>query len=123
MIELLKGFPSNVVAICCKGQVTRADYGTVLVPAALEALRHNQKVRLYYETDADFKGFDAGAMWEDFKIGMEHLSRWERVAVVSDVEWIRHATKFFGFLMPHRTKVFSRAEAAAAREWIGAEEH
>jgi hypothetical protein len=25
---------------------------------------------------------------EDFKFGMEHITRWERVAVVTDVEWI-----------------------------------
>jgi hypothetical protein len=28
---------------------------------------------------------------EDFKIGVEHLSRWERVAVVTDIDWIKHA--------------------------------
>jgi hypothetical protein len=38
-----------------------------------------------------FSGIDAGAVWEDFRVGMEHLSRWERMAVVTDVEWLRLA--------------------------------
>jgi hypothetical protein len=51
---------------------------------------------------------------------MEHLTRWERIAVVTDVEWIEHAVRFFGFLMPATVKLFSRADAAQARQWIKA---
>jgi SpoIIAA-like len=118
MIKKLTDFPGNVAAFVCKGRVTRADYDAVLLPAVQSALSTHDKVRLYYETDADFAGLEAGAMWEDFKVGVEHLTRWERVAVVTDVQWIRHAVRFFGFLMPGATKLFSRSEAAQAREWI-----
>lgn len=93
--------------------MTRADYDTVLVPAGLNALRTHEKVRLYYETSADF-ALDAGAAWEDFKVGMEHFTRWERVAVVIDIDWIRHAVRFSSFLMPTTTKILSSADAAAA---------
>ena len=118
MIETLPGFPGNIIACLCKGRVTKADYDAVLVPAVREALRTHEEVRLYYETDADFAGIDAGAAWEDFKIGMEHFTRWERIAVVTDVEWIKHMVRLFGFLMPSATRLFSRSEAAQAREWI-----
>ena len=118
MIEQLSGFPSNVVAVVCKGRVTKSDYDLVLVPAVLKALRAHEKIRLYYETGADFAGIDPGAIWDDFKVGMEHLMRWQRIAVVTDVEWIRHAVRFFSFLMPRTTKLFSQLEAAKAREWI-----
>jgi hypothetical protein len=118
MIKQLTDFPGNVAAFVCKGRVTKEDYDAVLVPAVRNALRTNNKVRLYYETDADFAGLEPSAMWEDFKIGVEHLTRWERVAVVTDVEWIKHAVRFFSFIMPGATKLFSRSEAAQAREWI-----
>lgn len=118
MIEQLAGFPSNVVAFVCKGRVTRADYDSVLVPEVLKALQAHDKIRLYYETDVDFAGIDPGAMWDDFKIGIEHLTRWQRIAVVTDVEWIRHAVRFFSFLMPGTTRLFSRDEAVRARDWI-----
>jgi len=70
-----------------------------------------------YES-ADFAGIDAGAVWEDFKVGMEHLSRWERVALVTDVEWMKQTMRFFSFLMPGATKAFPLAKAAEARAWI-----
>ena len=59
MIELLKGFPDNVVAVSCRGEVTRKDYDTVLIPAAEKALESNEKVRLLYEAGPEFDGGDA----------------------------------------------------------------
>ena len=118
MIVQLTDFSSNVVAFVCKGHVTKADYDAVLVPAVLNALRAHDKVRLYYETGPDFAGIDPGAMWEDFKVGMEHLTRWERVALVTDIEWIKQTVRLWGFLMPASTRVFPTSEASQAREWI-----
>jgi SpoIIAA-like len=120
MIEQLTDFPDNVAAFRCTGQVTKVDYLRVLVPAVLGKLRTHDKVRVYYETAKNFSGFEAGAMWEDFKVGVEYLTRWDKVAVVSDVDWIGKAVRFFAFLMPATTTLFSQAEAAQARAWISA---
>jgi SpoIIAA-like len=117
MIERLKDFPANVLAFVCRGKVTRSDYDTVLVPAVNEALKKGGRLRLYYETDGDFS-IEPGAMWEDFKVGMEHLTRWERMAVVTDIDWIKHTMRFFSFMMPGELRAFPRSEAAAARAWL-----
>ena len=118
MIEVLKGFPKKVLAFACKGRVTRRDYETVLIPAVQEALQQGGKVRLYYQIGADFSGIEAGAVWEDFKVGMEHILRWERIAVVTDVDWIRHTIHAFSFVIPGAVRIFPSAEEAKAREWI-----
>ena len=91
---------------------------SVLVPAVEKTLEKHKRVRLYYETPADFAGIDPGAIWEDFKVGMEHFTRWERVAVVTDVVWIKQTMMLFGFLMPAAMKSFPISEAAQARAWI-----
>lgn len=118
MIEVLKGFPENVAAYVCHGHVSKADYDTVLMPDVSDRLSRNEKLRLYYEVDPDFAGIDPGAIWEDTKVGLSHFLRWERFAVVTDVEWMRHSVKLFGFLMPGELRVFPLADAAQAREWI-----
>ena len=120
MIEHLKSFPGNVVGFVCHGHVTRPDYATVLIPAVEKALKEHDKVRLYYETAPDFAGIEPSAVWEDTKVGMSHLLRWERVAVVTDEEWIKHTMKFFSFMIPGELRVFPTTEAAAARTWIAA---
>ena len=120
MIEMLKGFPENALAVACRGKITRRDYETVLIPAVEAALKTHDKLRLYYEIDADFTGVEAGAVLEDMKVGLEHLSRWERVALVADVEWIRCTMMAFAFMMPCPVKAFHTNDAAAARAWITA---
>ena len=82
MIEALKDFPENVVAFVWHGHVTKNDYATVRVPGVEKARSRHEKVRLYYETAADFAGIDPSAVREDTKVGISHLLRWERVAVV-----------------------------------------
>lgn len=118
VIELLKDFPDNVTALVCHGQVTKADYETVLIPDVTERLSRHDKVRIYYELASDFTGFDPGAMWDDTKLGLSHFLSWERLAMVTDIDWIKHSVKLFGFLMPAQLRVFPTTEAAAAREWI-----
>ena len=118
MIEVLKDFPATVLAFACKGHVTRNDYETTLIPVVESAMQKPGKVRLYYQINPDFSGIDAGAAWDDFKVGMHHLTRWERMAVVTDVDWIRHTIHAFGFLMPGELKIFPLAEQAQARQWI-----
>ena len=66
----------------------------------------------------DFVGIESGAVWKDFKIGMEHITRWERMAVVTDVDWIKHTMRFFSFLMPGEMRTFARSESEQARAWI-----
>ncbi len=118
MMENLPGFPDTVVAVSAKGRVSRADYETILIPAVEQALERHPKIRFWYELGPEFTGLDAGAAWEDFKVGMRHLTRWERMAVVTDVEWIRHAVDIFRFLMPGDMRSFPVSERASAREWI-----
>ncbi len=120
MIESLQNFPANVAAFACTGHVSRADYETVLIPRVEQALAEHEKVRLYYEIGPTFNGIDPAAIWSDFKVGMEHLTRWERIAIVTDVAWIKTSIMFFSFMMPGATKTFSLAEAEQARAWIAA---
>lgn len=118
MIEPLAGFPDDVAAFACHGHVTKSDYESVLIPAINKKLESHDKVRIYYEVAPDFNGFDPGAMWDDTKVGFRHFLRWERFAVVTDVEWIKQTMKFVGFLMPGEFRAFPIAESAEARQWV-----
>jgi len=118
MIEMLTGLAENVIGFSAHGTITAEDYERHIVPAVGQALQKSGKLRLLYQLGEDFDGFEAGALWEDAKVGLSHLSAWERIAVVTDVDWLRTATKVFGFAMPGEVRVFSNAEIDGAREWL-----
>jgi hypothetical protein len=107
-----------VIGFSAHGKVTSEDYERHVVPAVESALALHDKVRLLYQIAGDFEGFEAGAVWEDAKVGLSHLARWERIALVTDVDWIRTATKAFGFAMPGEVRIFGNAEIDAARDWL-----
>jgi hypothetical protein len=117
MIEVLPEFPDGVMGLRCADHVTRQDYETVLIPALNAAFKQHKTLRAYCEI-VSFRGMSPGAMWDDVKVGMEHLAHWERVAIVTDIDWISHTTKLFAFLWPGEMRVFSLSGAEQARAWI-----
>ena len=118
MIEKMKGLPAHVLGFTAKGKVTAEDYEKVLIPAVEKELKENKKVRFLYHFGEDFEGFEAGAMWEDTKVGLAHFSSWERIAIVTDIEWLRVMMKVFGFVMPGVVRIFGNSEIAEAKRWI-----
>jgi hypothetical protein len=114
MIKLLPDLPDHVVGVDASGQVTSADYETLLVPAIKSALTIHDRVRVVYQLGPEFTGFTSGAMWDEMKLGILHFKAWERIAVVTDVKWIANATSIFGFAMPCPVKVFANAEFTEA---------
>lgn len=120
MIELMPDMPDNVVAIKAVGKISKQDYETVLIPAVEEKLATGGKVRLLYYLGHDYTEFEAGAMWTDAKVDFEHLTSWEKIAVVTDVEWIKAMVGVFGFVMHGKVKLFPAADLDPALEWIKA---
>lgn len=118
MIERLTGLPDYVIGFSAHGKVTAEDYAQHIVPAVEQALQKHEKVRLLYHLGEGFDGFEAGALWEDAKVGLSHLAAWERIALVTDVDWLRTATKAFGFAMPGEVRVFANTEMGSALDWL-----
>jgi hypothetical protein len=118
MIEVMTDLPDRVLGLRASGEVTADDYKTVLVPAIEQQLTQHKKVRLLYVIGGGFKGYTGGAAWEDAKVGMKHLTSFERVAVVTDVDWIENMIKAFGFAIPGEVRVFDDDDLEDAREWI-----
>jgi SpoIIAA-like len=120
MVERIPDLPDNVLGFRAKGTVTAADYESVIIPAVETLFSRRGKVRFLYHLGEDFSGFEAAAMWDDTKLGLKHLAGWERMALVSDVEWIRTALRIFGLAIPGHVRVFHNREIDEAIRWISA---
>ena len=118
MVEKISGLPDNVLGFTAKGTVTANDYTSVIIPAVEELFSRQEKVRFLYHLGEAVTGFEAAALWDDTKLGLRHLPGWERMAVVSDIEWVRAAIKVFGLVIPGHVRVFHNNELAEARRWI-----
>ena len=120
MIELLTDLPAGVDGLRAVGEVTREDYDRTVQPLLEAARREGRRLRLLYELGAEFRRFTAGAVWEDMRVGLRYLRLFERCAVVSDVEWIRTATRTMAPLLPCPARVYSLADRQDALAWLSA---
>jgi hypothetical protein len=116
MLELIEGLPKNVIGIAASGRVTMQDCHDVLMPAIKKSLKWHDKIRLYYELNSRFPG----SAWDDLDLGLEHASSCERVAIVTDIGWVRLTVKAVRFLIPAKIRVFSTDQAEEGRAWIAA---
>lgn len=118
MLTMISDVPDSVLGFRASGELTSDDYRNVLVPAVRAALQTGDKLRLLYLLGEGVTGFTPGAAWQDAKVGMAHPTRWEKIAVVTDREWLRHSVDIFGYLIPGEVKAFTMAQEADARAWI-----
>ncbi|PRY20473.1 SpoIIAA-like protein [Aliiruegeria haliotis] len=117
-VILLDGFPRDVLAVRMAGIITSRDYSETFVPAINAAKKEHGKVKLFCVLDQYFDGYSAGAAWDDMRLGFTDFSTFSKVAIVTDVEWIRKGAKFFGGLSPAEVMVFNLDDMDAATSWI-----
>jgi hypothetical protein len=117
MFRILHDMPPGTVGVEAVGDVTEEDYRTVLAPVIEEALRR-QDVGLLYVLGGESDSYSAGAAWKDTKLWAKHLKGWERVALVSDADWLENAVKAFGWLLPGEVKVFETDDVPEAKAWL-----
>jgi len=122
MVERLADFPPGAIGFRVSGTITRDEYHEMLDPV-MEMLNRGEKVSFLVETTPDFRGLDLGALWEDVKaagsVGLKGRSSWERIAVVTDKDWMRHAISGFGWLSPGELRVFEPGQLDEAKTWLG----
>src|SRR5262249_44762627 len=103
------------------GKLTRDQYREMMKPI-YAALERGEKLNIYFELADDFDAFDLAALWEDMKaagsVGLKHRSSWQKMAPVTDKNWIRHGAAVFGPLAPGELRIFDPDEKDQAKDWI-----
>lgn len=117
-LEVMDFLPEDVIGVRAEGIVTAQDYRKTLIPLVEARAAKFDKLKMVYVIGEEFDGFSAGAMWHDTRFGLTHLTTFSKLAVVTDIEWIRHSVKMFGHLMPTEVMVFDLADLEDATAWI-----
>jgi len=121
VIERIEDMPEGTMGFRFTGKITPADYEDVLIPGIKEMVDGGE-VRCLCELGEEFDGYEAAAMWEDFKTGAHYAIRdhsvWSRLAIVTDIDWIGHMVALFGWLSPGELKLFAASDGDAAKSWV-----
>jgi len=122
MIEPIDDMPPGTDGFRATGDVTRDDYEQVLLPWMHQAVESGRPIRLLFQMGAGFDRFTPGAFAADVTkgapLGIRHLHAWRRMAVVTDVGWVRHAIELMGWMTPGELKLFGFEEVERAKAWL-----
>ena len=117
---VIDGLPNDVLALDARGLIASVDYEKTLIPLVEKKLERHNKLKLLLVAGTYFDGFSEGAIWDDARFGMSHLTTFSKMALVTDVDWLRRSAKLFGILLPTELMVFNLADLNDAKEWIAA---
>lgn len=118
MMEIIPGLPENVVAVTVSGILTGEDYERVLIPAIEDKMQKYGKIRLLYQLSEKYEGFNDRAMMEDARFDVRYLAKFEKIAFVSDVDWIINTIKVLKFVIPGSVRTCRNEALPRAKAWI-----
>jgi len=117
MLRRMTDMPTGTLGFEAVGDVDDDDWEDTVEPVLRREIAEGRKLRLLYMTTADVEG---DAVKADAKFRARHASSFERVAVVSDEDWVRPALRALSFLVPGESKGFRVRELEEAKAWLAA---
>ncbi len=117
MIQYLAHLPTNIVGFKAVGEITEADFADTVMPKVKELIERTDTLNYLLVLETSVKNFTVGAWMKDAIMGIKHLTKWNRAAIVSDVDAIRKFTDFFSYLIPGEFKGFEHKDLQVAIDW------
>ncbi len=118
MIEIVKGKEGNIIQVTLSGKLVKKDYER-FVPEIEEIVAEHGKIRILVIMKG-FKGWSAGALWEDIKLVPKFFRDIERLALVGEKRWEKGMASFCKPFTSAEVRYFGVSELEEAEAWVSA---
>ena len=122
MISQLKNIPNTMVGFRASQEVTKEDFDAIVLPAVAELVGRTDELNYLLVLDTPLKNFTIGAWIKDGLLGLNNLTKWNRVAIVSDSESLNTFTDLFGKVMPGEFKGYAPEKLNDAVDWVSGQQ-
>ena len=118
MLRPISDMPAGTIGFEAIREVEDDDWEEAVEPVLRREIADGRKVRLLYLLGSEARDVEGDAMSADTGFRMRHATSFDRVAVVSDEDWMRPALRALSFLLPGKAKGFRVRELEAAKAWL-----
>src|SRR3954470_7137539 len=118
MLRPMRDMPPGTIGFEAVGEVEDDDWEQAVEPVLRSEIADGRQVRLLYLLGPEARDVEGDAMSADAGFRARHATSFERVAVVSDEDWMRPALGALSFLLPGHAKGFRVRELAEAKAWL-----
>ncbi|SHJ24190.1 SpoIIAA-like [Rubritalea squalenifaciens DSM 18772] len=98
------------------GKLTHHDYETItpMIDSALEAVK-DPHVKVLID-GTELQGWEPRAAWDDFKLGLKHGNKFDKIAIYGNKKWQEHTAKIAAWFISGEVKFFENVDDALA--WL-----
>lgn len=118
MIDFISNLPENIIGVKVSGDVTKEEYEKEFIPEMNKRIAGKSTINYLVLLTTNVSNIEIGAWWDDFKMAIEHIGHWRRVAIISNQKMINKLISIMGFLLPGKHKGFSLNEYDEAVFWL-----
>jgi hypothetical protein len=118
MLQRMNEMPPGTIGFEAVGEVEDDDWEHAVEPVLRQEIADGRKVRLLYLLGREARDVESDAMAADTEFRARHATSFDRVAVVSDEDWMRPALRALSFLLPGKAKGFAVHDLPAAKAWL-----
>ncbi len=99
------------------GKLSHADYQTItpMIDSALQGVKDPAINVLFDASELD--GWELRAAWDDFKLGLKHGNKFNRIAIVGHKRWLEMSSKIGAWFVSGEVKYFE--DLGEAIDWLG----
>ncbi|QNF33208.1 STAS/SEC14 domain-containing protein [Adhaeribacter swui] len=120
MVELLADFPPHVAAYKASGEVHKDEYEKVVMRRVDEVAAKYDKINFLVRLETGLEEYSLAAFLNYLKVSFEHITRWNRMAIVSDQKWVRLAYDALSPLVPGEINSYELKDYKTAKQWVSA---
>lgn len=117
MIKVIKDAPKNVAAFVASGEVTKEDFDIVFKHVQ-KLINQEGELNYLLKLKTDTSNFTVGAWLEDMLLGIKHLTKWNRCAIVSDKKTVHDVTALADKVTIGDFQAFSHKHYEEALNWV-----
>ena len=117
MMSIIKNAPLNVAAFTATGDITKEDFEKTVMPHVKAVIEEYGELNYVLNLDTDLGNFSIGAWLEDALLGIKHLTKWNRAAIVTNKQGVQVFTSIFSKVMPGEFRGYDKEELEKAINW------
>lgn len=118
MLTVIEQLPDHVFGVRANGEVTKDDLKNVLLPGLESLTKRYDEIYYLLVLETKVQNFTAGAWIQDLIAGIKHLSKWKKIAIVTDQEAVEKFTDLFSYISPGEARGYELSELQIAKDWL-----
>jgi hypothetical protein len=118
MLERISDMPAGTIGFEAVGEVEDDDWESAVEPVLRQEVGEGRGLRLLYLIGPRSTEIEGDAVGADAEFRARHLTSFERVAIVSDEDWVRPTMRVVSVLLPGQVRGFRVADLETAKAWL-----